>query len=91
MLTHMVRRSVVLLVVVLSSVLWGPALPASSGDPAAVISKTPQHYYISGVSGWIKPKVNGKSIHGPMRLKDMDVIKIGSVVLQFAASVPLPT
>jgi pSer/pThr/pTyr-binding forkhead associated (FHA) protein len=61
-----------------------------AGDPAAVISKTPQHYYISSVSGWIKPKVNGKSIHGPMRLRDMDVIKIGSVVLQFADSVPQP-
>jgi hypothetical protein len=56
-----------------------------AGDPAAAISKTPQHHYISGVSGWIKPKVNGQTIRGPVRLKDMDVIKIGPVVLQYAA------
>jgi pSer/pThr/pTyr-binding forkhead associated (FHA) protein len=57
-----------------------------AGDPAAVISKTPQHHYISGVSGWIKPKVNGQSIPGPVRLQDMDVIKVGTVVLQYASS-----
>lgn len=57
-----------------------------AGDPAAVISKTPQNHYLSGVSGWIKPKVNGRTIRGPVRLKDMDVIKIGTVVLQYASS-----
>jgi hypothetical protein len=56
-----------------------------AGDPAAAISKTPQHHYISGVSGWIKPKVNGKTVSGPVRLKDMDIIKIGPVVLQYAS------
>ncbi|PIE66793.1 MAG: hypothetical protein CSA23_07315 [Deltaproteobacteria bacterium] len=57
-----------------------------AGDPAAAISKTPQHHYISGVGGWIKPKVNGQTIRGPVRLKDMDIIKIGTVVLQYAYS-----
>jgi pSer/pThr/pTyr-binding forkhead associated (FHA) protein len=57
-----------------------------AGDPAAAISKTPQHHYISGISGWIKPKVNGRTIRGPVRLKDMDVIEIGAVVLQYASS-----
>lgn len=57
-----------------------------AGDPAAVISKTPQHHYISGVGGWIKPKVNSQTIRGPVRLKNMDVIKIGAVVLQYASS-----
>ena len=57
-----------------------------AGEPAAVISKTPQYHYISGVSGWVKPKVNGQTIRGPVRLKDMDVIKVGSVVLQYASS-----
>jgi pSer/pThr/pTyr-binding forkhead associated (FHA) protein len=57
-----------------------------AGDPAASISKTPQHHYISGVGGWVKPKVNGQTIRGPVRLKDMDVIKIGAVVLQYASS-----
>ncbi|BBO76558.1 hypothetical protein DSCW_39750 [Desulfosarcina widdelii] len=57
-----------------------------AGDPAAAISKTPQHHYISSVSGWIKPKVNGQTVRGPIRLKHMDIIKIGSVVLQYASS-----
>ena len=57
-----------------------------AGDPAAVISKTPQHHYISGISGWIKPKVNGATIRGPVRLKDMDIIKIGPVILQYVSS-----
>jgi pSer/pThr/pTyr-binding forkhead associated (FHA) protein len=56
-----------------------------AGDPAAAISKTPQHYYLSSVSGWIKPKVNGQTIRGPVRLKDMDLIKIGTLVLQYTA------
>ncbi len=60
-----------------------------AGEPAAAISKTPQHHYISSVSGWIKPKVNGQTVRGPVRLKDMDVIKIGSVVLQYASSGPV--
>ncbi|BBO83582.1 hypothetical protein DSCO28_41480 [Desulfosarcina ovata subsp. sediminis] len=58
-----------------------------AGDPAAAISKTTQHYYISSVGGWIKPKVNGQTVRGPVRLKDMDIIKIGSVVLQYASRV----
>ncbi|GAB6906091.1 conserved hypothetical protein [Desulfosarcina cetonica] len=59
-----------------------------AGDPAAVISKTPQHYYITHHSGWIRPKINGKAIQGPVRLEDMDIIKIGSVVLQYVARRP---
>ncbi len=55
------------------------------GDPAATISKTPQHHYISGMSGWIKPKVNGHTVRRPVRLKEMDIIKIGAMVLQYAS------
>lgn len=57
-----------------------------AGDPTAAISKTPQHHYISGVSGWLKPKVNGQTIRGPVRLKDMDIIQIGAMVLQYASN-----
>lgn len=55
-----------------------------AGDPAAAISKTPQHHYVSKVGGWIKPSVNGQALRGPVRLKDKDIIKIGSVVMQYA-------
>ena len=56
-----------------------------AGDPAATISKTPQHHYISSVGGWVKPKVNGQAIRGPVRLKNMDIIKVGTVILQYAS------
>lgn len=69
-------------------IVIGGFLSFLAGDPAAAISKTPQHHYISGVSGWLKPKVNGQTIRGPVRLKDMDVIKIGAVVLQYASGGP---
>ncbi|MGA6927697.1 MAG: FHA domain-containing protein [Desulfosarcina sp.] len=59
-----------------------------AGDPAAAISKTPQHHYLSGASGLIKPKVNGQTVRGPVRLKDMDVIKIGSMILQYTSQGP---
>ena len=67
-------------------IVMGGIFAFLAGDPAAVISKTPQHHYISGISGWIKPKVNGATIRGPVRLKDMDVIKVGPVILQYVSS-----
>ena len=73
-----------------SDIVIGGFFAFLAGDPAAAISKTPQHYYISSVNGWIKPKVNGKAIHGPVRLNDMDVIKIGTVVLQFVSNTTQP-
>jgi pSer/pThr/pTyr-binding forkhead associated (FHA) protein len=66
-------------------IVIGGFLSFLAGDPAAAISKTPQHHYLSSVSGWIKPKVNGQTIRGPVRLKDMDLIKIGILVLQYTA------
>ena len=54
-------------------------------DPAATISKTPKHHYISSVGGWVKPKVNGQAIRGPVRLKNMDIIKVGTVILQYVS------
>ena len=54
-----------------------------AGDPAAVISKTPQHHYVNAVDGWIKTRVNGQVIRGPVRLKNKDIIKVGTVVLQY--------
>jgi pSer/pThr/pTyr-binding forkhead associated (FHA) protein len=69
-----------------SDIVIGGVFSFLAGDPAAVISKTPQHHYLNRASGWIKPKVNGQTIRGPVRLKHMDVIKIGSVVLQYGSS-----
>ena len=59
-----------------------------AGNPAATISKTPLHYYLSSVGGWMKPKVNGRRLKGPIRLNDMDIIKIGPVILQYASRIP---
>jgi len=69
-----------------SDIVVGGFFAFLAGDPAAAISKTPQHYYISSVSGWIRPKVNGKTVHGPIRLKDMDIVKVGTIVLQFVSN-----
>ena len=69
-----------------SDIVIGGFFSFLAGDPAAVVSKTPQHHYINSAGGWIKPKVNGQSVRGPVRLKHMDIIKIGSVVLQYASS-----
>jgi pSer/pThr/pTyr-binding forkhead associated (FHA) protein len=57
-----------------------------AGDPAATISKTTTDHYISGAGGWIKPKVNDRVVRRPVKLKDMDIIRIGATVLQYASS-----
>lgn len=58
------------------------------GDTAATISRTREHYYISHVGGWIKPKVNNQAVKGSVRLNDMDVVSLGAASYQFALSDP---
>jgi pSer/pThr/pTyr-binding forkhead associated (FHA) protein len=56
------------------------------GQAAATISRRPQGYYLSYVGGISKPKVNGESIKESVLLKDLDVIVVGSVKMQFFSS-----
>lgn len=53
------------------------------GKTAATISKLPEGYYLSYVSGFSKPKINGQSVGESQRLDEFDEIEIGSAKLQF--------
>ena len=53
------------------------------GGTAATISKRPDGFYLSYVSGMSKPKVNEKTIKQSILLNDLDIINIGSTKLQF--------
>ncbi|MBW1988206.1 MAG: FHA domain-containing protein [Deltaproteobacteria bacterium] len=53
---------------------------------AATISRRPNGYYLGYVGGSAKPKVNNEVVKQTVKLKDMDLIEIGSVKLQFNES-----
>ena len=54
-------------------------------DPTtATIKKETDGCYLTYISGLTKPKVNEKPVTESIRLKDLDIIEIGSVKLQFS-------
>jgi pSer/pThr/pTyr-binding forkhead associated (FHA) protein len=53
------------------------------GQTSATVSKRPDGYVLSYVSGLSKPKVNGKAVKQAVKLNEFDVIEIGSVKMQF--------
>jgi hypothetical protein len=54
-------------------------------DPTAVmIRKKPDGFYLEYLGGMPKPKVNDKTVKKFTILKDLDIIEIGSVCLQFS-------
>jgi pSer/pThr/pTyr-binding forkhead associated (FHA) protein len=58
------------------------------GWTAATISRRPDGYYLSFAGGWSKPRVNDRPVRTSVLLKDLDVISVGSVKLQFFAAEP---
>jgi len=66
-----------------SDIKLGGLFSFLAGSPAATISKTPENYFISYVAGMIKPKVNGQTVTSSVKLKNLDIIKIGSINMQF--------
>lgn len=50
---------------------------------AATISRRPNGYFLSYVGGIAKPKVNDAVIKESVKLKEFDIIEIGSVKIQF--------
>jgi len=55
-------------------------------DPTtATIRKEPDGYYLHYIGGLTKPKVNQKIAKESTLLKDLDIIEVGSVKLQFSA------
>ncbi len=53
------------------------------GKTAAIISKRPNGFYMSYVTGLSKPRVNTKVLKESVKLKEFDIIKIGPVKMQF--------
>ena len=53
------------------------------GKTAFTVSKRPNGYFLSYVTGISKPRVNGDTIKDSVRLKEFDTIDIGSVRFQF--------
>ena len=53
------------------------------GKTAAVFSKRSDGIYLSYIGGLSKPRINDKTVKGPVMLNDFDIIDIGSAKLQF--------
>ena len=53
------------------------------GKTAAVINKVANFWYISYVQGFSKPRVNNATLKKTLKLKNLDIISIGSTKLQF--------
>ncbi|HOI96194.1 MAG TPA: FHA domain-containing protein [Syntrophobacter fumaroxidans] len=53
------------------------------GRTAAAVSNRPTGYYLSYVGGLAKPKVNGETVRESVKLKEFDVIEVGSAKMQF--------
>ncbi len=54
-----------------------------AGKPTATISKQGGAYFLQYINGMLKPKINGAAIKAPTKLKHQDIIKIGSLEIQF--------
>ncbi len=57
-----------------------------SGNPAAVIIKQSGDYFLRYTGGLLKPKHNGASVKGTVKLNDEDIVAIGSVKLKVRLS-----
>ena len=60
------------------------------GQTSVTISRRPDGFYLSYVSGLSKPKVNDKTVKQSAILNDFDIIDIGSTKLQFFIQKPHP-
>jgi pSer/pThr/pTyr-binding forkhead associated (FHA) protein len=58
------------------------------GSTAATISRRPDGYYLSYAGGFSKPRVNDQAVKKSVMLRDLDVVAIGSVKLQFFTQAP---
>jgi predicted component of type VI protein secretion system len=52
------------------------------GAPAVIISRQTGGYFLRFAGGWIKPKHNGKSIRGTVKLNHEDIVDIGPIRVQ---------
>ena len=59
------------------------------GKTSATISRRPDGFYLSYVSGFSRPKVNDKKVKQETVLNDLDIISIGATKLQFFERKPI--
>ncbi|MGD9302351.1 MAG: FHA domain-containing protein [Desulfobacterales bacterium] len=59
------------------------------GNTSATISRRPDGFYLSYVSGFSRPKVNDKKVKQETVLNDLDIISIGATKLQFFERKPI--
>lgn len=52
------------------------------GATAATISRRASGFHLGYTGGFAKPRVNGNKVKGSVRLKEFDIIEIGSVKMQ---------
>ena len=57
-----------------------------AGDPAAVITKRAGDYFLRYNGGLIKPKRNGSSVKGTVKLSHDDIVQLGPVKVQIQLS-----
>lgn len=53
------------------------------GKTSTVLNLSSDGWYINFVEGFIKPRINNKTIKEAVRLNNLDIIKLGSTKLQF--------
>jgi hypothetical protein len=53
------------------------------GKTSAVMNKLPDGWHINYVEGLSKPRINNRILKKTAKLKNLDIIKIGSTKLQF--------
>lgn len=58
------------------------------GDPAFIIRKRPDGFFITHSTGKRMTKVNGKTVAGQQELRDGDIITIGATKMQFTSKKP---
>ena len=56
------------------------------GGPAATINKQAGEYFLRYIGGLIKPKRNGESVKGTVKLSHEDIVDVGPVKLQIQLS-----
>ena len=54
------------------------------GQTAFTITQKPEGFYLTHISGWAKPKVDGNTVKVPTIIDDLSIIEIGSAKLQFS-------
>lgn len=64
----------------------GGAWALFMGGPSAVIIKQAGDYFLRYTGGWIKPKRNGTSVKGTVKLNHEDIVAIGPIKVQIQLS-----